>query len=264
MAEASASAPGADPAPAAAAAAAAPVAEPLNDPNVEQGLASTVALHQGIGEAFAAGAAAAVAVGGSVDDATTPVSLGTLRRWRKHAARANRAIATHARLAFVREDRLSVELAMLRIAARNEVLDREAHLARVLDRLREQRAATAGPGGGAAGASTSAGASGSASGSAGASGSTGASASASADDGAHRGSALDRAVASVQRVDAALAQLSPIGTTNLHGTPLVAHLLEWPLSDPTPDPPLAAAAAAGSHEPAAALTEADGPGEAAQ
>ena len=55
---------------------------------------------------------------------------------------------------------------MLKIAARNEVLDREAHLVRVLDRLREQRTSTAaGPSGG------------------------------GADDGACRGSALDRAVA---------------------------------------------------------------------
>lgn len=237
MAASSASAPGAVPAPAASA----PVAEPMNDPNVEQGLASTVALHQGLGEAFAAGAAAAAAAGASADTATTPISLGTLKRWRKHAARANRAIATHARLAFVREDRLSVELAMLRIAARNEVLDREAHLVRVLDRLREQRTVAAGPSGGGAGAG----------------------ASTSTDDGACRGSALDRAVASVQRVDAALTQLSPIGTTNLHGTPLVAHLLEWPPLDPAPDLSLLAAAAP-AHEPAAALTETGGSGEAAQ
>ena len=59
MAASSASAPGAVPAPAASA----PVAEPLNAPNGEPGLARTVALHQGLGEAGGAGAAAAAAAG---------------------------------------------------------------------------------------------------------------------------------------------------------------------------------------------------------
>jgi len=257
MATTSASAP--DPV-ASAAATQAPAAEPLNDPNVEMGLASTVALHQGLGAAFDAGVAA-LAAGESLEDATATISLGTLKRWRRHAARANKAIATHARSAFTREDRLSVELAMLRIAARSEVLDREAHLARVLERMREQRVPTAGPGGASAGTSAGAGAGASASASAGAGASAGAVG--STDDSAWRGSALDRAVCSVQRVEAALAQLSPIGPTNLHGTPLVAHLLEWPPLDPAPVP----APGPAVDEAAAALTastRSTGSGEPAQ
>lgn len=188
-----------------------------------------------MGELYAAGVAAGGADASVDGEATVQLPLATLKRWRKHAARANKSIAVHAREAFVREDRLSVELAMLRIAARNDTLDRDAHIAQLLDRIRElgeMRRVDAL----ALDASTDA-----------------ASASASASASAPTMSVdIDTAIASVQRVEAALAQLSPIGVLNLHGTPNLAYLNAHPEVAVAAD--VAAAAAAAEGAPGAALT----------
>jgi len=211
---------------------AAAAAATLSNPHVEAGLNSTAILHSAMSELYAAGVAAAAAPADG--EATVTLPLATLKRWRKHVARANKSIAVHAREAFVREDRLSVELAMLRIAARNDVLDRDAHIAQLLDRIRdlasmsELYALDAGSG---AGASPSADA-------------APAPAPATSVD-------VDAAIASAQRVEAALAQLSPIGVHNLHGTPNLAYLNRHPEVAHAAD---AAAAAAAAGASGAALT----------
>ena len=218
---------------------AAAAAATLSNPHVEAGLNSTAVLHSAMGELYAAGVAAGGAAASVDGEATVQLPLATLKRWRKHAARANKSIAVHAREAFVREDRLSVELAMLRIAARNDTLDRDAHIAQLLDRIRElgeMRRVDAL----ALDASTDA-----ACASASASASASAPASTTSVD-------IDTAIASVQRVEAALAQLSPIGVHNLHGTPNLAYLNAHPEVAVAAD--VAAAAAAVEGAPGAALT----------
>ena len=189
----------------------------LSNPHVEAGLNSTAVLHGAMSELYAAGAATGTN-GGAEDAATVVLPLKTLRRWRRHVARANKALAAHARDAFVREDRLSVELAMLRIAARNDLLDRDAHIAHLLDRIRMYDCV-----------STTASADPSADAGVGAGADTSASTSTPRDRRAvDMDAVVDRAIASVQRVDAALATLSPVGSVSLHGTPLISHLLRNP------------------------------------
>ena len=193
----------------------------LSNPHVEAGLNSTAVLHGAMSELYAAGAAAGNN-GGAEDAATVILPLKTLRRWRRHVAKANKALATHARDAFVREDRLSVELAMLRIAARNDVLDRDAHIAHLLDRIRMYDCVSTT-------ATTAALASTDPSADAGAGASADTSASTPRDrKTVDMDAVVDRAIASVQRVDAALATLSPVGSVSLHGTPLISHLLRNP------------------------------------
>lgn len=192
----------------------------LSNPHVEAGLNSTAVLHGAMSELYAAGVAAGNN-GGAEDAATVVLPLKTLRRWRRHVAKANKALATHARDAFVREDRLSVELAMLRIAARNDILDRDAHIAHLLDRIRMYDCVSTSASAPSVDPSADAGAD------------TGASASAPAPAPRDRkaidmDAVVDRAIASVQRVDAALAALSPVGSVSLHGTPLISHLLRNP------------------------------------
>ena len=212
---------------------AAAAAATLSNPHVEAGLNSTAVLHNAMSELYAAGIAAAAAPADG--EATVTLPLATLKRWRKHVARANKSIAVHAREAFVREDRLSVELAMLRIAAQNDVLDRDAHIAQLLDRIRDlasmQRVDALGAGAG-AGASSSADA-------------APASAPATSVD-------VEAAITSAQRVEAALAQLSPTGVHNLHGTPSLASLNLHPEVALAADAAADVAAAAGAS--GAALT----------
>ena len=199
----------------------------LSNPHVEAGLNSTAVLHGAMSELYAAGAATGTN-GGAEDAATVVLPLKTLRRWRRHVARANKALAAHARDAFVREDRLSVELAMLRIAARNDLLDRDAHIAHLLDRIRMYDCVST-----TASAPAPASASASTDPSADAGVGVGADTSASTSTPRDRravdmDAVVDRAIASVQRVDAALATLSPVGSVSLHGTPLISHLLRNP------------------------------------
>jgi len=223
---------------------AAAAAATLSNPHVEAGLNSTAVLHGAMSELYAAGVAAAAAPADGETTVTLP--LATLKRWRKHAARANKAVATHARDAFVREDRLSVELAMLRIAARNDILDRDAHIAHLLERIREL------------GEMQSVDALATTSMDAIASANAGASSSADAAPApapVTKGD-VDAAITSAQRVEAALAQLSPIGVLNLHGTPNLAYLNLHPEVALAAD---AAAAAASAGEAASAALTADPP-----
>lgn len=157
--------------------------------------------------------------------ATAPevaVSLKQLKSWRALARRANAAIARNAKASHAALDRLSVEIALLKSAIKNECIDKEAHLARVLSKLREGDAtegandATVPPlasGGGSS--STSGGGR-------------------SNDQNAKR---VDRAHSAALRVEHAIETLAALPERNLHGVPTIAYLASR-------DAPTAAAAAA--------------------
>ena len=149
----------------------------------------------------------------------------------------NAAIARNAKSSHAALDRLSVEIAMLRVAIKNECIDKEAHLARVLSKMRECDATQDGKdgkdgtdapvppiatvatvaGGGGGGASSS-------------------SNSSSTDD-QKNARRVDRAHAAALKVEHAIETLAALPERNLHGTPTIAFLASR-------DAPTAAAAEA--------------------
>jgi len=169
-------------------------------------------------------------------DATAPevaVSLKQLKTWRTLSRRANAAIARNAKASHAALDRLSVEIAMLRVAIKNECIDKEAHLARVLSKMRECDATQDGKdgtdapvppvppiatvaGGGGGGASSS---------------------NSSSTDDQKNARRVDRAHAAALKVEHAIETLAALPERNLHGTPTIAYLASR-------DAPTAAAAAA--------------------
>jgi hypothetical protein len=145
------------------------------------------------------------------------VSLKQLKSWRALARRANAAIARNAKASHAALDRLSVEIALLKSAIKNECIDKEAHLARVLTKLREGDAMesandaavpplASGGGGG------------------------------RSDQNARR---VDRAHSAALRVEHAIETLAALPERNLHGVPTIAYLA----SRDAPTAPTAVAAA---------------------
>lgn len=162
--------------------------------------------------------------------ATAPevaVSLKQLKSWRALARRANAAIARNAKASHAALDRLSVEIALLKSAIKNECIDKEAHLARVLSKLREGDAAE-----GANDAAVPPLASGG-----GGSSASGGGGGRSTDQNAKR---VDRAHSAALRVEHAIETLAALPERNLHGVPTVAYLA----SRDAPTAPTAPAAAA--------------------
>ena len=155
----------------------------------------------------------------------------TLKELKRAALKANVSFAKYVKLARAREDRLLVELHMLRDASERDRTDQEANRARVFNLIRSYRAQ--------GGSSSIAGESSSSDGlglqlgplraqrvgcaQANGNGSSSGSSSATAPipSGAQ---ALQRAIASVGRVDASLAALVPISTTKFHGSGILAGL----------------------------------------
>jgi len=150
----------------------------------------------------------------------------TLKELKRAALKANVSFARYVKLARAREDRLLVELHLLRDASERDRVDQEANRARVFNLIRSYRAE--------GGSSSMAGESSSSDGlglqlgplraqrvgGAQANGS-GSSATAPIPSGAQ---ALQRAIATVGRVDASLAQLVPMSTTKFHGSGILAGL----------------------------------------
>lgn len=104
----------------------------VTDPDVEQGLTSSGQLHIEIGKFISR---VPVATKGS-EGAAFSISLAELKRMRKLAGKANRAISKYARRSFETEDRLCLEIQLVRHAANRDRIDQAAHKARIFDRLR--------------------------------------------------------------------------------------------------------------------------------
>lgn len=131
--------------------------------------------------------------------ATIPIARADAKAIKKASLSMNRAFATYVKKAHEREDRLLIEIHLLRQASRRDAVDRDANRARVYEYLRRYRAdSDAAP--------------------------------APLPTNAHgnplnapsAGAAqVDRAMGAVARIEAAIAQLSPTGALNVHGAGLL-------------------------------------------
>lgn len=101
----------------------------VTDIDVDQGLISTGQLHNDLGKRMEA-------VKGKESASVVSVSLTDLKRMRKMAGKANRSISKFARRSFETEDRLCLEIQLLRHAAHRDRIDNAAHKARIFERLR--------------------------------------------------------------------------------------------------------------------------------
>jgi hypothetical protein len=166
------------------------------------------------------------------------IDTESLKEIKRAALKANVSFARYVKLARAREDRLLVELHMIRDASERDRVDQEANRARVYTMFRSYRAengassmaneSSSSDGLGmqlaplraqrAGGTNSSSGNGGSSSGG---SNGGGGGATAAMPSGAQ---ALQRAIASVGRVDASLAQLVPMGTMHFHGAGILANL----------------------------------------
>lgn len=164
------------------------------------------------------------------------IDTESLKEIKRAALKANVSFARYVKLARAREDRLLVELHMIRDASERDRVDQEANRARVYNMFRSYRA----EGGASSMANESSSSDGlgmqlaplraqraggtnssSGNGSGNGSGSSSGGATAAIPSGAQ---ALQRAIASVGRVDASLAQLVPMGTVHFHGAGILANL----------------------------------------
>ena len=134
------------------------------------------------------------------------VSRAELVGTKRAAAAMNRALMALVRESHARENRLTLELHMLRGIMQREHTDREANRARVFELFRRYGASDEAAASGAAAASSSA---------AGAHANPLNAPSASA-------VAVDRALATVERLEQSVRELSPVGRTNVHGAGLLS------------------------------------------
>ena len=104
----------------------------VTDPDVEQGLTSSGQLHIELGKFIER---VPVAKKGS-EGAVVSISLADLKKMRKLTGKANRAISKYARRSFETEDRLCLEIQLVRHAANRDRIDQAAHKARIFERLR--------------------------------------------------------------------------------------------------------------------------------
>lgn len=165
-----------------------------------------------------------------IRDRDYQVDLEALKELKRAALNANVSFARYVKRARAREDRLLLELHLLRDASQRDRVDQEANRARVFNLIRSYRAegasstedkASLGDGGHGlqlgplraqrAGASPSGGSK----------GGNGPTSSSTTPSGAH---ALQRAIATVGRIDASLAQLVPAGPVHVHGAGILARL----------------------------------------
>ena len=143
---------------------------------------------------------------GAEDDGCT-LSRAELVSTKKAAAAMNRALMAVVRESHATENRLTLELHMLRGIMEREHTDREANRARVLEQFRRYTATDEAAASGAAAAS----------GSASANPLNAPSASAVA---------VDRALATVERLEQSVCELSPVGRVNVHGAGLLSAKLK--------------------------------------
>lgn len=155
-------------------------------------------------------------------DAECVLSRAEIVDIKKSSAAMNRALTALVRESHDAENRLTLELHMLRGIMQREHTDREANRARVFELFRRYNGATGvgSAGGGDDGASLPAAGAGSSSGGGGSSNSNPLSApSASA-------MAFDRALASLERIEQSMRDLSPVGRVNVHGAGLLSAKLK--------------------------------------
>lgn len=134
---------------------------------------------------------------------------------KKASAAMNRALTALVRDSHDAENRLTLELHMLRGIMQREHTDREANRARVFELFRRYNAAaSSGSAGGDDGASLPA---------AGASGGGGSGSNSNPLSAPSASAmALDRALASLERIEQSMRDLSPIGRVNVHGAGLLS------------------------------------------
>ena len=111
-----------------------------------------------------------------------PLEGEPLREVKRAAMSMNKSVAEYVKRARAREDRLLVELHLLRQASERDATDRDANRARVYEALRRS----------------------------------------SAEGGHGDEGALERAMGTVARLEASIAALSPTGTIHTHGAGLLA------------------------------------------
>lgn len=107
--------------------ASAPPPEPPSDPVVEDGMQCSAFVHGQMTELLK-----------GTDEPTLAMRREDAVRVKRAAARMNRALSKHARAAYQREDRLTVEIHLLKRCILKESIDREANRARVFERMRLQ------------------------------------------------------------------------------------------------------------------------------
>ena len=112
-------------------------------------------------------------------------STAKLEEWKLAVMRTNQAISRLTRLAWMADDRRSIEMTILLESVKRDSLDREATFAHTWNKLRQQSATLNG-------------------------------------DGA--GISVDRAKSAAHQVESALAALAPVPNTNYHGAPALALL----------------------------------------
>ena len=163
-------------------------------------------------------------------DAECVLSRAEIVDIKKASAAMNRALTALVRESHAAENRLTLELHMLRGIMQREYTDREANRARVFELFRRYNGATASgtAAGNDDGASLSAAGAGSSSGGGGGGGGGGSSNSNSNPLNAPTASAVafDRALASLERIDQSMRDLSPIGRVNVHGAGLLSAKLK--------------------------------------
>ena len=172
-------------------------------------------------------------------DAECVLSRAEIVDIKKSSAAMNRALTALVRESHDAENRLTLELHMLRGIMQREHTDREANRARVFELFRRYNGATgsgsAGGGGGGGDDGASLPAAGAAAGAAGSSNSGGGGSSSNSNPlNAPSASAMafDRALASLERIEQSMRDLSPVGRVNVHGAGLLSAKLKL---DGSPD-----------------------------
>ena len=176
----------------------------MSNEQLEKGLQASVKIYQL--------AQAKLANLGREADAQCVLTRAEIVDIKKASAAMNRALTALVRESHDAENRLTLELHMLRGIMQREHTDREANRARVFELFRRYNGATGsgtGGGGGDDGASLPA------AGAAGSSSNPLNAPSASA-------MAFDRALASLERIEQSMRDLSPVGRVNVHGAGLLS------------------------------------------
>jgi hypothetical protein len=148
---------------------------------------------------------------------------------KKASAAMNRALTALVRESHDAENRLTLELHMLRGIMQREHTDREANRARVFELFRRYNGASGSgsAGGGDDGASLPAAGAGSSSGGGGGGGGGGSSSNSNPLNAPTASAmAFDRALASLERIDQSMRDLSPVGRVNVHGAGLLSAKLK--------------------------------------
>tara|TARA_B100000963_G_scaffold352023_1_gene364566 strand:+ start:1380 stop:2015 length:636 start_codon:yes stop_codon:yes gene_type:complete len=153
-------------------------------------------------------------------DAECVLSRAEIVDIKKSSAAMNRALTALVRESHDAENRLTLELHMLRGIMQREHTDREANRARVFELFRRYNGAT---GSGAAGSGGDDGASLPAAGAAGSSSNSGGGGSSNPLNAPTASAmAFDRALASLERIEQSMRDLSPVGRVNVHGAGLLS------------------------------------------